>query len=367
MITIVGAGVHGLSLAYHLIRKGINDITIVEAVRVGYGSSGRNLARFRLNFNDENNVKFAREAIQYMWKARKKLNLNPMIYKAGYLWLLKKEKDISNFRRLDVMWKTYEVKGGFIECKDFRYINFEGECYFSPESGAFHHDYLTYGIYDKIKDVAKFVYGNVTGINVRSGKVASIRVNSTDLETEKLIVTAGAWTPRLLSPIGVNLPITPVRKEAYITEDIEFRIKPLIIDAESGVSFSQTLKGEIIGGGPEEKEGYVEFSTSFFHMLNFLRTVKKIVNGLHNIGVLRSWSGYYEMTPDRSHIMGYDSSWPENLFVDAGYSGHGMMFGLYSGKLMSDLVADNTASEFIRIFGPSRFNEGRLLAESMVI
>ncbi|NON63329.1 FAD-binding oxidoreductase, partial [Acidianus sp. RZ1] len=219
-----------------------------------------------------------------------------------------------------------------------------------------------------IKDSYNILYDQVDRIQISSGKVKGVRLSSGKFIQGDVIVTAGAWSGKLLQNAGINVPIEPEKREIFITEDLKFRVKPLVIDLSSGVYFSHTLKGEIIGGiDLEYPRGFSDFSISLSSLLKFRMYVANLVKGAEGIGILRGWSGYYEMTPDHSHIMGYSENWPEGLYIDSGYSGHGMMFSPYSGKIMADLVADNKKSEFIDIFSPSRFESGKAIDEKMVI
>lgn len=366
MITIVGAGGHGLSLAYHMIKKGEKKVRIIEQKRIGYGSSSRNASRYRYNFYDENNIKFALEGIPYAMKLAKEEALNPLFMRTGYLWILE-EKGTKPMQDLHALWSKYGVQGRFTDCHEFG-IHWDKGCYFAPKNGSFHHDYMLWGMYESIRDKIEFLNDTVVRIKTGSGRVKGVETQYKGyVETEHVAITAGAWSGQVMESLGINLPIYPDRREAFITQDVKFRIKPLVIDNSSGVYFSHTLKGEIIGGIERSIVGFREFSTSFESLAVYLRRLRELVPSLGGIGILRSWSGYYEMTADHSHIMGFDPSWPEGLYIDAGYSGHGMMFSPYAGKIMSELILDGKRNPFIDIFSPSRFSEGKLLRENLVI
>jgi|ECHvirMinimDraft_2_1075157.scaffolds.fasta_scaffold03408_1 sarcosine oxidase subunit beta len=366
MIAIIGAGSHGISLAYHLALKDVKDVVLIESKRVNYGSSSRNLSRFRYNFYNRNNVEFALEAIPYAERLARKLPLNPLFYRTGYLWLLP-ESLLETYERLDEMWRSYGVGGEFLSCDSFSFLkDVKSHCYFVPRNGAFHHDYLVYGMWTEVKGKYRLVKARATRI-IADSKVRGVELEGSKVEADTVIVTAGAWTSPLLRINGIDVPITPERKEAYITESLSFKVRPLVIDLGSGVYFSQTLKGEIIGGTEESMGGFIELGTSLPHLLKFLTGVRRLVRGIEGIGILRSWSGYYEMTPDHSHVMGRSDEWPEGLFLDAGYSGHGIMFSPYAGKLMADLVADQRSHRFFEVFSPSRFKGGKPITETLVI
>jgi sarcosine oxidase subunit beta len=369
MIIIVGAGAHGLSLAYHLKKKGINDVTIIEMKRIGYGSSSRNAARFRYHFKSRENINFALKAIPYLLEQAKELPLNSFVYKSGYLWVLKDEKNYKVLSSLDSLWKGFGIGGKFVNCRDFYFLNIDSDCYLAPQDGAFHHDYLLYSYYIETKGY-KFIFDTVEKVVVESGKVKGVKLSTGSIISgDTVVITAGAWSNEILKRSNVlEVPIYPEKKEIFITEPIKFMIKPLVIDESDEVYFSQTLKGEIIGGMSYERErGFLPFSNSFNEIVRFSKAIKSLVKDIEGIGILRGWSGYYEMTPDSSHIMGYYNEWPEGLYIDAGYSGHGMMFAPYSGKLMADLIVDGIISEEVKVFSPERFRENRLINENLVI
>ncbi|BBG25109.1 D-amino acid dehydrogenase [Sulfuracidifex tepidarius] len=357
---VLGAGAHGLSLAYHLLKEG-EKVTVVEKGEVSHGSSGRNAGRYRYHFFSRENVEFAKEAIPYLLSMCKKLPLNPVCMKTGYLWT-----ETEGVRKLDPMWRAEGVGGKFVECSEFPFMKGgEGEeCYYAPQDGSFHHDYISLGLYLEIKRMGgEFVRGEAKELVKRQGKVVGVKVEDHVVGGDAVAVTLGAWTGEFMRRNGIDVPITPEKRELFLTEGVKFRVKPLVIGR--GFYFSQTLKGELIGG-IDSPESSLTLDTSLVNSLSFISHVRKVVKGLEGVRLLRSWSGYYEITPDRSHVMGFDPSWPENLFVDAGYSGHGMMFSLYAGKVISDFMLGRR-NKFVEIFSPSRFQRHVTVDERMVI
>ncbi len=353
-VLVLGAGAHGLSLAYHLLLEGVK-VTLVEKGEVSHGSSGRNAGRFRYHFMSRENVEFAKEAIPYLLSLCRKLPLNPVCVKTGYLWIADEK-----IREMDTLWRGEGVGGKFVECDEFS-LKREGECYYAPQDGSFHHDYLSLGLFMEVKRMGgKLVRGEATKVLVREGKTEGVLVDGSTLKGDAVVVTMGAWTGEFMKSNGIDLPITPEIRELYLTEGVKFRVKPLVIG--DGFYFGQTLKGEFLGGTDDPGVGGISLENS----LKFLDYLRRTVRGVEGVRILRTWSGYYEMTPDRSQVMGFDPSWPEGLFVDAGYSGHGMMFSPYSGKVMADLLLGRK-NKFVDMFSPKRFRTRSLLDERMVI
>ncbi|MUN29114.1 NAD(P)/FAD-dependent oxidoreductase [Sulfuracidifex metallicus] len=360
-VIILGAGSHGLSLAYHLLKEGV-DVTLVEKGEVNHGSSGRNAGRFRYHFNSKQNIEYAKEAIPYLLSICQELPLNPFCSRTGYLWILD-EEEIERMKLLDSLWRSEGVGGEFIDCSQFSFLK-EGKCYYAPQDGSFHHDYLSLGLYIEIAKMGgKLVRGEALSFLTSGGKVVGVKTNNGEIEGDVIAVTLGAWTGEFMSRNGISLPIKPEKREIFITEGVKFRIKPLVIG--NGFYFSQTLKGELIGGADYAKEAS-GMDVSLIDAIDFISFIRRTVRNLDGVRLLRGWSGYYEITPDHSHIMGFDPSWPEGLFVDAGYSGHGVMFSAYSGKVMSDVILGRR-NKFLDVFSPSRFQMRRLLDENMVI
>lgn len=370
MIIIVGAGSHGLSIAYHLMLKEVKDVIIIEAKKVNYGSSSRNIGRFRYSFVNDYNIQFAKKAIPYLEEISKKIPLNPMISKPGYLWLLNTETSKEQFKILHEKWESYNVEGVFMDkCNEyFNFLNYSDECYFNPRNGSLHHDYYVYGLYELIKAKYKVIFDEVTQIITGNDRIKGVVLKSGNrIDAENVIIAAGAWSPYILSSININVPITPLKVTALVTEPLRYMIKPLVIDGKTGVYYSQTLKGEIIGGLEENLEGLQPLDASFSIIYKVMKRIKELTKGVSGVGVLRSWSGYYEMTPDHSHILGTSSEWPEGLYIDSGYSGHGFMFSAYAGKLLADYVVDSYKDPFINIYSPDRFKENKLVKEFLVI
>ncbi|QKQ99977.1 FAD-binding oxidoreductase [Metallosphaera tengchongensis] len=365
-IAILGGGGHGVSVAYHLAKKGVKDISIIEMKRINYGSSGRNAGRYRYHFHSKENVDFAKHAIPYLLELCKKLPLNPVCYRTGYLWILKNDETFNFIRRMDTLWESFGVGGKFLDCSEMDYLKSQDQCYLAPQDGSFHHDYLTFGLYEEIKEKVKIINGEAREILTSGGKVVGVRVNEVTFPADQVVVTLGAWAGDFLGKNGFKVPIEPEKKEIFITEDLKFRVKPLVISDQ--IYFSHTLKGEIIGGIEDSSPRmFTNFDVSLERTLIFLKELRKLVKGAEGIRILRGWSGYYEMTPDHSHIMGYSQMWPEGLYIDAGYSGHGMMFAPFSGKIMADLIADGYKNKFLDVFNPDRFERNKLVDERMVI
>ncbi|MGQ9552308.1 MAG: NAD(P)/FAD-dependent oxidoreductase, partial [Candidatus Bathycorpusculaceae bacterium] len=205
-------------------------------------------------------------------------------------------------------------------------------------------------------------------IIIENGKVKGVQADRGSIEAEKILVAAGAWTSEIMKTADVVLPIEPEKKEVGVTEPINYFIGPLLISLKNNSYVGQMANGEVIGSidypivkglAPEEN------TLDWFYA--YADAASELVPAVKNLMLLRSWTGYYIMSPDNSHIMGRASEWPENLYVATGYSGHGFVMSHLVGDLMARNMLHDEVDYLMEPFLPSRFQEERLIKEEMVI
>ncbi len=374
-VAVVGGGVSGLSVAYHLAREGA-EVVLLERGMIGYGASTRAGGGFRVHFWAEENVRFAVESRKRLLNLGRELGWNPVIERGGYLWLLEKEDDVKRFRNANNMWRKHGVGGRFLSPEELRdmfpYLRIDDvlEGFLGPQDGKFHHDFIIYGYYKSALDLGVSIHEGteVFSIITDEERVIGVETSRGGLDADAVVVAAAEETNSLLEPLGINLPVKPVRREAAVTEPTQYFIEPLIIDWETNAYFTQTLRGEIIGGiDYPVRHGKIGLGTTLGAVSAWARALIRRIPTLRDMRVVRTWSGYYTMSIDSSHIMGRDDEWPEGLYVACGYSGHGFMMAPLVGELLSRNILYGEVHELMRPFLPSRFREGRMIPEALVI
>jgi len=376
-IIIIGGGIIGLTTAYNIAKLGENSIVVVEQKYIAYGSSTRNAGHFRVHFWAPENARFAVEARKRLLDFAPKIRWDVEIDIGGYLWLLYKEEQIKAYKRSNKeIWSKLGVAGKILTPEEiserFPYINLEGVIagFYGPQDGKMNPNAIVFGYYEKIKEmgVKIFPYTKAEKIIVENGRVKGIQTNKGIIEGEKVLVAAGGWTGELLKNIGINLPIEVERKEIGVTEPINYFIKPLLISMRSGVYVGQMMRGEILGSidYPVVK-GITPFDTTLDWIHEWARNAIEILPSIKHLMFLRTWSGYYAVTPDHSHILGRDPEWPENLYVATGFSGHGFMMAPLAGEVMAKNILYDEIDELMEPYLPTRFKEEKLIHETMVI
>ena len=366
----------GWSIAYNLAKLGSKDITVVEKSFVNYGSSTRSASRFRVHFWTKENVRYAAESRKIFLRLAGATKWNPIIDIGGYLWLLPNGDHISAFEKANQMWTELGVGGFFLSPEEaqekYPYLSTDGfvRAFFGPQDGSLHHDYVTYGYYmaSKAMGVKCLEYAEAKKVTINNGKVAGVETDQGCVKGEKVVLAAGAWTAQIARTAGVELPIEPVKKEMLITEPLRFFMKPFIVDNRASGYFGQTLRGEILGGIDVPVEnGLRPLNTSILCAKEWAKAVTRVVPALKYARVFRGWSGYFDPTSDGSHIVGSDPDWPRGLYVAAGFGGHGFLMAPLTGVVMAKYIAFEDVPVEMEPFLPTRFKEGKLVEETLVV
>jgi sarcosine oxidase subunit beta len=178
---------------------------------------------------------------------------------------------------------------------------------------------------------------------------------------------AGAWSPEVARLLGVELPNHPHRHEICSSEPLKPWLSPLVADLTDGLYFSQSTRGEIVGGisSDEVPEGIVQTSSYRFLAL-YARALTRTCPVLGSVKVLRQWAGCYDITPDQNPIVGQVDD-VDDFFQVSGFMGHGFMMAPVIGKLMAQYIAERTELPMFERWNLRRFKEGRLLSEAMII
>ncbi|BEP17373.1 FAD-binding oxidoreductase [Pyrofollis japonicus] len=381
-IVIIGGGAAGIATAYAMARLGYSEshrVVVLERGYLGRGSATRNAGRFRIHFFSKENARFALESRKRILELPHVTGVNPVITLGGYLWLFQREETLEAFRRTnEEIWRPLGAPVEFMSVEEVRerfpLLNPEGYAgaAFGPQNGSVHHDYMIIGeaTYAASKGVIIAPFTEAEEIVVEASRVKGVRVKGHGtIEADKVLVAAGIWTKTLLERMRIELPLKPVRKSLFVTEPYKFTLKPFVTEFETGSYVCQTPKGEIIATmkyAPGEPETMDFGSVSLRWIAATARFVKKLVPWAR-LDLMRVWSGHYNVSPDHSHILGRDPEWPQGLYVATGFSGHGLMMSPYAGELVAINMVEDKVHPDMEPYLPTRFREGRLIHEGLVI
>jgi len=376
-VLIVGAGIVGLTTAYNIALQGTRDVAVVEQSYIASGASTRNAGHFRVHFWAPENTRFAIESNKRLTEFALRIRRDPEIHRGGYLWLLYEENQVKSYEKSNNRsWSRMGVPGKILTPKEiseeYPYVNVEGVIagFLGPQDGKMNPNAIALSYYERNRElgVRFLTYTKAERIIIEGGKVSGVQTTSGSVEAEKILVAAGAWTSQLLQTAHIDLPLEPKRKEICVTEPTKYFLNPQVISTKTNAYVGQMLHGELIGSidYPAAK-GLAPLVNTLDWCHAFAKAISELIPLTKHLMLLRSWSGYYAMTPDQSHILGRDPDWPENLYVATGFSGHGFMMAPLTGELMAKNILYGKVDDFIKPYLPTRFKEGNLIHETMVI
>ena len=394
-IVIIGSGVVGASVAFHLTEKGANDVLILEREPLqGLGSTGKATGGVRSQFETEINIKMSQYSIDFFNRWDFDCGYEPR----GYLFFATKQSELEYLKRNVEKQKSLGVKG--VEIVDTQTISeiVKGLNCEDIIGGSFG---KTDGFINPLAVMKRFTEKALTNgakiqfetevisIETSGGKVKSVETNQGKIECETVVICAGAWAKKLAKTADVDLPVEPLKRqiiwaksEKPLQEDL-----PMVIDIGSGFHFrpacdwnasgslamsakhKKNANNEILFAYPDQDERS-SFNTNFdqsFIPKVYERAEKRAKFLAETIPILaKCRAGLYENTPDHHAILGGCSV--EGLYFANGFSGHGVMHSPASGRALAEIILDGEAKFLdVSCLSLDRFAKGELLHETAFI
>ncbi|HLK99739.1 MAG TPA: FAD-dependent oxidoreductase [Myxococcaceae bacterium] len=374
-IVIIGGGVMGLALAYNLSLRGEKDVVVLERGYLCAGASGRNGGGVRMQWGTAANIQLARRSIDLMKQFASDLGINIWLRQGGYLFLAKTEDVAKRLERNAALHNKHGVSTRIITpdaAKDIvPGLTMKGvvTASYNPEDGViFPWPFLWgYAQHCLKKGIKVETFTHVTGFDISGGQVRKVKTDRGDIACDTVVLAAGAWSPEIARLADIKLPNEPHRHEILSTEPLKPFLGPLVSVLDSGLYFSQSMRGEIVGGmgDPKEPAGLNMGSTMRF-VARFSQALTEQLPRVGHVKVLRQWAGCYDVTPDNNPVLGRTPGL-DNMLQMSGFVGHGFMMAPAVAERMAQWMATDEHDELFERFNLRRFTTGRLEREDMII
>lgn len=377
-VVIVGGGVMGTSIAYHLAARGQRDVVLIERSDLfGQGATGKCAGGVRHQFASEINIRLSTESIRMLENFEVEPGHAIGLRQCGYLFLLTRPEDVAAFRdnvalqhRLGIMteWQSAEdVRQRLpqVRTDDVLAGTFYGRDGIADPSG----------VIDGYVSAARrlgarlFTGVEVTGLGVRSNGVSNVQTNAGSIEAATLVNAAGPFAADVGRMLGLDLPISPLRRQMVLTTPLpEIPLDfPFVIDFATGLYFHREGAGLFTGMANHDERSGTDESVDLDWEQTALEFAVRRMPLLEQAGLASHWAGLYEMTPDAHPLVGRLAPF-DNVYVAAGFSGHGFMQGPIIGKLLAEVMLDGRAHTIdITALSPARFAAGATLREYNVV
>jgi len=372
-IVIVGAGVMGASLAWHLTAHGCRDVLLLDrGAGPGAGSTSRATGGFRAQYATAINVRLSLLAREKLLRFSQEVGGECGYVQSGYLWLASSQTELDVLREARVIQHAEGLdEACAVTPDDIAHINpavsragIIGGAY-CPTDGFIRPLGILQGYLDGAVRQGASVQWGVEAIGVErdaTGRAVAVTTRTGRVAAGAVVNAAGAWAGELARGCGLDLPVTPLRRQVAATVPTEVlpSSMPMTIFTADGFHL-RVRDGRVlllwptpgVPGAPFEMpvdSAWVEEVT---------RKARMRVPALAGVPVdlESSWAGLYEMSPDRHAILGAAPGCP-NLYLINGSSGHGVMHAPALGHLLAEIILDGAASTLdTRALRPSRFAE----------
>lgn len=374
-VVIIGGGIMGLALAWNLAQRGETDVVVLESGYLCAGASGRNGGGVRMQWGTATNIALARRSIELMKGFAREVGLNVWLRQGGYLFLARTPQVAERLERGAALHHQHGVKTQILSAGEANdlvpQLSTRGviNAAWNPDDGViFPWPFLWgYAQAAQKKGVRVETFTTVTGFEQSQGRVTKVLTDRGEISCETVVLACGAWSPKVAALAGVRLPNQPHRHEICSSEPLKPFLGPLVSVLDSGLYFSQSMRGEIVGGmgDPNEAAGMQLGSTLRF-LSRYSKALLEVLPGLGSLKILRQWAGPYDVTPDNSPILGRTPQLP-NLLQLSGFVGHGFMMAPAVAERMARWMVTGESDELFERFNLARFAQGRLEREDMII
>jgi sarcosine oxidase subunit beta len=375
-IVIIGGGVMGASTAYHLAKRGMKNIVLLEREELfGQGATGRCAGGVRYQFGTEINIRLSLASLPMIERFKDEIGQDVNYRKCGYLFVLTQESDVEEFQRTLNLQNGLGVKTDWLSGEEVRKrlpsMNLDDALAgtFNQADGLVDPNSVVMGYITAAKrmGVTALNHAAVNGILVSGEKVTAVETAQGLIETRLILNAAGPWAAQIGHLAGIQIPIQSIRRQMFVTTSLpEVPVDfPFVIDFSQSLYFHREGDGLLIGmSNQNEIPGFDQNVDEQFELRNLEAAVARMPL-LERAGRASHWAGLYEVTPDAHPIFGKTPV--DGFLVVAGFSGHGFMHGPIAGKLMSEFILDGKFSSVdVSSLNLARF-EGKLNQEYNVV
>ncbi|MEO8904355.1 MAG: FAD-binding oxidoreductase [Polyangiaceae bacterium] len=375
-VVVIGAGIMGLSVAYHLAAEhGMKRIVVVDAGYLCGGASGRNGGGVRAQWSSETNIRLMRESLGLFRHFAERHKINTWFRAGGYLFLARNDAAAAQLEANVELQNHCGVHSELLTAARIRdvvpQLSTEGvraASYNARDAVVFPWPFV-WGYAESARALGVSIqpFTRVTGIETRGRSITAVVTERGRVRTSVVVNACGAHSPAVAAMLGVHLPTHPHRHEICSTEPLKPWLQPLVADLSDGLYFSQSIRGEIVGGIGNERvpSGPDQRSSARFLAL-YSRALTRACPTLGAVRVLRQWAGLYDISPDSNPILGPVDT-IDGFFLLSGFMGHGFMMAPIVGQRVAACIARGTGGELFERWSLKRFATGRLLDEGMII
>lgn len=371
-VVVVGGGVVGASVAWHLARSGVRDVLLLErGANPGEGSTGRATGGFRAQFGTDINVRLSLLAREKLRRFRDEPGGDAGYRPCGYLWLCRTHDELGAMRAAQQVQQAAGLgEARMVDVREIAALNPAAKLQdvaggaFCPTDGFVRPLGILNGYLDAARRLGVRIRTATEVVGLRrgsSGSIESVQLRDEDVPCGTVVNAAGPWAHALGALAGLDIPVKPLRRQvactvpsAALPEDT-----PMTIWVTDGFHL-RVRDGRVLLLHPTAEAPGFSTRVDPAWVASVRELASRRLPALAGIDIdeARCWAGSYEMSPDGHALLG-PAPGCENLFLVNGSSGHGVMHAPALGALTAEWIVHGAARSLdVRALRASRFAEG---------
>ncbi len=374
-VVIVGGGVMGASAAFHLSEAGV-DVVLVERSDLASGSTVKAAGGVRANFSDELNIALGKRSLEAFEAFATRPGQDIDLHQPGYLFVLTRPEDVELFETSVALQNSLGIASRMLSPQEAltlspylkvddvlaaAYSPRDGHC--APESVV-----LGYANGARRHGARVLTHTEVVGIAHESGRITSVHTTEGSIATAAVMDCAGAWSPQIATMVGLELPVTPYKREIVVTDPMPGLPPDLAftIDYASSFYYHREGAGLLMGFSDPTIPAGFDLSRDERFLERLAEHAEHRAPAVLDVGIRTGWAGLYEDTPDHNALLG-EWSGMSRFFYATGFSGHGFLQGPAVGEILRDAYLGRTPFIDVTPLRVERFAEGELRPERNIV
>jgi sarcosine oxidase subunit beta len=377
-VAIVGGGVIGASVAYHLSVRGVRNVVVFEREEaLGTGSTGKCAGGVRLEFSNPANVAMSRLSLAQLKRFEEEMGTPIDFRQNGYLFVLSDESQLGTFRDNASRLRELGVPVEVLTPEEARRLVPEmaiddlAGATFGSEDGITNPHALVQGYAKKAKELGvRFCTSVAVGaMEVFAGRVQALFAGGERWDVDAVVNAAGPWAARVGEMVGVEIPVEPYRRMVFVTAPLAWIPDsfPMLIDWGTGVYMHKESGGMLMGESDRDEPPSFNQRVDWDFLARVSEHATRRIPLLAEAEIRNGWAGLYETTPDHNAILGVLPGL-ENFVCANGFSGHGMMHAPAVGLSIAELLTEGASrSVDLAPYSIERFQDRKTEPELNVI
>jgi sarcosine oxidase subunit beta len=372
---IVGGGVVGCSLAYHLARAGMRPV-LLERGELGAGSTARGAGGVRQQFSTAVNVRVSRMSRAMLERFEEETGATAALRQIGYLLLATTDAEAAQFaRNVEVQREAglddvelLSVDAAVELVPDLRRDDLTAATWCPSDGLAGPHE-VTMGYASAARRHGTTIVEGcaVEGIDVENDRVMAVHAGGRRVAAGLVINCAGPYAALVGRLAGVDVPVRPYRRHIFVTESFSLtRPAPMTVDFHTSFYFHPEGEGLLLGMSDPAEPSSFDTSVAWDFLEHLIEHATWRLPVLERARIRTGWAGLYEVSPDNQAIVG-EATGVSGFWLCCGFSGHGFMQAPAIGQLLADVLLGRLPAIDLSPYDPRRFVRGDIEAEVAVI